>query len=71
MASEGYIPKRPIRISELQTLADRLQKRSISKLTEDQPEQKADLALAAKALRALIRSFNWSDTLLLENGNGG
>ena len=59
-----------ITIPEIRSLADRLSSRGLSKLSDDRPEHAGDLRLAAKALRAMARSFGHADIVTLENGNG-
>ncbi len=58
-----------ITIHDIQSLADRLSSRGTSKLSDDRPEHAGDLRLAAKALRAMARSFAPLDVVTLENGN--
>ena len=59
-----------ITIRDIQSLADRLLSRGVSKLSDDRPEHAGDLRLAARALRAMARSFGRADIVTLENGNG-
>jgi hypothetical protein len=40
--------------SELQTLADRLYSRGVSKLLDDSPSMQADLRIASSAIRVLL-----------------
>jgi hypothetical protein len=42
---------------EVQSLADRLFSRGISRLSTDQPEARADLVAASQAIRALLIAF--------------
>jgi hypothetical protein len=58
------------RWSGIQSLADRLLNRGLSKLSDDRPEHADDLRLAAKVIRAMARSFGHADIITLENGNG-
>ena len=59
-----------ITICDIQSLADRLLSRGLSKLSDDRPEHAGDLRLAAKVIRAMARSFGHADVVTLENGNG-
>jgi hypothetical protein len=59
-----------ITIRDVQSLADRLLSRGLSKLSDDRPEHAGDLRLAAKVIRAMARSFGQADVVTLENGNG-
>jgi hypothetical protein len=60
---------RPItlRISEIHKLANRLQSRGVSKLNT-MPELQADMLLAARVIRTLLRSFNAGDVVTV-NGD--
>jgi hypothetical protein len=58
-----------IRITEIQSLADRLLSRGISKLAHGTPEQRRDLITASRVIRALLRSFNHGDAVTIENGD--
>ncbi len=59
-----------ITIPEIQSLAERLLSRGVSKLSDDRPEHAGDLRLAAKVIRAMARSFGRTDVVTIENGNG-
>ena len=59
-----------ITIPEIQSLAERLLSRGVSKLSDDRPEHAGHLRLAAKVIRAMARSFGHADVVTLENGNG-
>ena len=68
MADPESAPKRApraMRLDEIFALATRLESRGVTKLS-DQPEQQADLRLAAKVLRAMAKSFNRGDTVTLD-----
>ena len=52
-----------ITIRDIQSLADRLLSRGLSKLSDDRPEHAGDLRLAAKVIRAMARSFGHADQL--------
>ena len=59
-----------ITIPEVQSLADRLLSRGVSRLGPDLPEQRHDMRLAAAWLRALARSFNGRDKVDIDVANG-
>jgi hypothetical protein len=62
-------PKRvtTMSVKEVNALANRLMNRGATRLT-DQPEQQNDLRLAARVIRALVRSFNHADVVAV-NGD--
>ena len=53
---------------DVQSLADRLLSRGVSKLSDDRPEHAGDLRLAAKVIRAMAQHFNSTDVITTENG---
>jgi hypothetical protein len=53
---------------DVQSLADRLLSRGVSKLSDDRPEHAGDLRLAAKVIRAMAQHFNSTDVITIENG---
>jgi len=71
MANGEPIPKRvpaTMTVSEIHSLVDRLLSRGVTKLSNQEPEQQADLRLAARVIRALLRNVNHSDTITV-NGD--
>jgi hypothetical protein len=56
-------------LAELQPLVDRLRARAVSAFFPDQPLLKSDIALAAAALKALMKRLRPDERLEL-NGNG-
>jgi hypothetical protein len=52
-----------ITVKESKCIADRLACRGLSMFSADSPEQKCDLLLAAKAMRAMARHLNDHDVL--------
>jgi hypothetical protein len=64
------VDPKTITIRDIQSLADRLSSRGLSKLSEERPEHAGDLRLAARVIRAMARSFAHADVGTLENGKG-
>jgi hypothetical protein len=57
-----------IHIGEVLILAGRLLARASSMLDTDRPEQQQDLRLAARVIRASVRSFNSGDAVTDDSG---
>jgi hypothetical protein len=55
-----------ITVKETKCLADRLACRGLSMFSADSPEQKRDLLLAARTIRAMARHVNDADVLYLD-----
>ncbi len=62
--------RRILTAAEIQALADRLSARAGSKMMEDTPSQRADLRLAAAALRILANE-HFYDGVILDGCKGG
>jgi hypothetical protein len=58
-----------LRVDEIHNLADRLLNRALSKVSAETAESQRDLKTASRALRALLRHFSSSDTIIID-GNG-
>jgi len=59
---------RQMTIGEIHNLAGRLISHAGSLQATNAPSECVDLRLAAKVIRALVRSFNQSDVVTIENG---